>query len=150
MSFIGFLKAIGQDFMKGLGWVVKYLPPIEALAALLFPPAVAGLTEAQVTASILQQSIITVEQNYAAAGVQSKTGVQKEAAVLSLTAPAVKNLLAQPTIAAELSKLGIVVDDDYVQNLITAVVGFLNVQAPPPPVGPTPVVTANPPTTTGE
>lgn len=131
MSFLSFLEAIGKDFMKGLAFVVKYLVPVESLAALLFPPAAAALTEAQVTASLLQQAILTVEQNYAAAGVQNGTGVQKSAAVLSLVGPAVTNLLAQPTIAAELNKAGITVDTSYIQNLINAVVGFLNVQAPP-------------------
>lgn len=131
MSFIGFLEAIGKDFMKGLAFVVKYLVPVESLAALLFPPAAAALTEAQVTASLLQQTILTVEQNYAAAGIQNGTGAQKLAAVLALAGPAVTKLLAEPQIASELTKVGIVVDPTYIQNLINAVVGFLNVQAAP-------------------
>ncbi len=131
MSFISFLEAIGKDFAKGLAFVVKYLVPVESLAALLFPPAAAALSEAQVTASLLQQTILTVEQNYAAAGVQNGTGSQKLAAVLALAGPAVTNLLSQPTVAAELTKAGITVDTAYIQNLINAVVGFLNVQAPP-------------------
>lgn len=130
-KFVSFLDAVGRDFMKGLAFVVKYLVPVESLAALLFPPAAAALTEAEVTASLLQQTILTVEQNYAAAGVQSGTGAQKASAVLTLVGPAVTNLLAQPTIAAELTKAGITVNADYIQNLINAVVGFLNVQAPP-------------------
>lgn len=130
-KFVSLLDAVGRDFMKGLAFVVKYLVPVESLAALLFPPAAAALTEAQVTASLLQQTILTVEQNYAAAGVQSGTSAQKAAAVLTLAGPAVTNLLAQPTIAAELTKAGITVNADYIQNLIKAVVGFLDVQAPP-------------------
>lgn len=130
-KFVSFLEAVGRDFMKGLAFVVKYLVPDESLAALLFPPAVAPITEAQVTASLIQQTVLMVEQNYAAAGVQSGTGEQKLAAALSLVGPAVTKLLAEPTISAELTKAGITVDATYVQNLINAVVGFLNVQSAP-------------------
>jgi len=85
-----------------------------------------------VTASLLQQTILTVEQNYAAAKIQNGTGTQKAAAVLALSGPAVTSLLAQPAIAGELAKAGITVDSEYLQSLISAVVGILNVQGVPP------------------
>lgn len=121
MSFIGVLEAIGKGFVKGLGWAVQYAVPVEKLVALLFPaaaPAALGLAGAT---TLIQNAVLLVEQKYAASGVQTGTGKQKSAEVLTLVGPAVTSMLAQE---------GIKADTDYIQSIITAVVGILNVPAP--------------------
>lgn len=122
MSFIGILAAIGKAFEKGLAWAVQYAVPVEKLVALLFPaaaPAALGIAGAT---TLIQNAVLLVEQKYAASGVQNGTGKQKSAEVLTLVGPAVTSLLKQE---------GIQADSDYIQSLITAVVGILNVPAPP-------------------
>lgn len=127
-KFVSILEAIGKDFEKGLLFVIRFLPPVESLAALLFPAAVAPLTVAEATAGLLQNAIVVVEQRYAASGVQTGTGQQKAAEVLALAGQAVTTLLADPTAQKELAAAGITVNDAYIQNLVAAIVGFLNVQ----------------------
>jgi hypothetical protein len=122
MSFISLLEAIGKDFAKGLTFAVKYAIPVEKLVALLFPaaaPAALGVANAT---GLLQSAVLLVEQKYTASGVQSGTGAQKLAEVLTLTESAVTTLLAQD---------GITADTSYVTNLVNAVVAILNVTAAP-------------------
>jgi hypothetical protein len=71
----------------------------------------------------VQTAVLLVEQKYAAAGVQSGTGAQKLAEVTLLAGPVVTQLL---TVA------GVPVSAGYVESLVSAVVGILNVQAMPP------------------
>jgi hypothetical protein len=126
MSFVGVLEAVGKDFSKGLKWAVTYAVPVEKLVALLFPgagPAVAILADAT---TLIQNSVLLVEQKYAASGVQSGTGTQKAAELMTLAGDAVTQLL---------SKAGIVATSDYVQKLVSAVVAILNAQ--PMPAAPT-------------
>jgi len=127
-KFISVLEAIGKDFEEGLTVAVKYLPFATTLAALIFPPAVAPLEAATSAAGLLQNAVALVEQKYAASGVQSGTGTQKAAEVLTLTNQAVTTLLATPSVQTELTAAGITVDDAYISNLVNAVVGILNVQ----------------------
>jgi len=127
-KFVSILEAIGKDFEKGLTDVVKYLPLADTVAGFLFPAAVAPLAAATSTADLLQNAISTVEQKYAASGAQSGTGVQKSAEVLTLTNSAITTMLTDPTVQKGLSAAGITVDATYVQNMINAVVGFLNLQ----------------------
>jgi hypothetical protein len=118
MSFISVLTAIGKAFEKGLVWAVKYAVPVEKLVALLFPaaaPAAVGVADAT---TLIQNAVLSVEQKYAASGVQTGTGSQKLAEVLTLTESAVTTLLAQD---------GITADTSYVTNLVNAVVAILNV-----------------------
>lgn len=122
MTFLGVLETIGKDFAKGLGWAVTYAVPAEKLVAALFPsaaPVATGLADAT---SLLQTAVLTVEQKYAAAGMQSGTGTQKLAEVMLLAGPVVTQLLA---------KAGITANADYVKNLVSAVVAILNVQTMP-------------------
>jgi hypothetical protein len=122
MSFIGFLEAVGKDFAKGLKWAVTYAVPVEKLVALLFPaagPTVAVLTDAT---TLIQNAVILVEQKYAASGVQSGTGTQKLAELMTLAGDAVAQLL---------SKAGITATPDYIESLVSAVVAILNAQPAP-------------------
>lgn len=121
-KFIGFLEAVGKDFLKGLAFAVKYIVPIGSIVSLLFPPAAAAVSETGVALTLIQNAVVEVEQKYAASGAQSGTGAQKLAEVLTLTESAVTALLA---------KAGITADTAYVTNLVNAVVAILNVQAAP-------------------
>jgi hypothetical protein len=122
VSFISVLEAIGKGFAKGLQWAVTYAVPIEKLVGLLFP-AVAPATTAIVNATeLIQNAVLLVEQKYAAAGVQSGTGVQKLAEV---------TLLAEPVVSSLLTAAGIAASTGYIQSLISAVVAVLNAQPAP-------------------
>jgi hypothetical protein len=70
---------------------------------------------------LIQNAVLVVEQKYAASGIANGTGTQKLAEVVLLAGDAVTSLL---------SKAGINADSAYVQDLISAVVGILNVQRP--------------------
>lgn len=122
MSFGGFLKAIGKDFLKGLGWAVQYAVPVVKLVGILFPAASGAAKGVADALSLIQTAAIQVEQKYAAAGIQNGTGTQKAAEVLVLTEQAVIALLKQE---------GVTADTTYVQQLIDAVVAILNVHSVP-------------------
>jgi len=119
MSFTSVLQSIGKNFTKGLNFAVTYGTPVEGLVAMLFPAAapVAG-TLASATA-LIQNAVLIVEQKYAASGVQSGTGAQKLAEVLTLAEGAVTSLLASAGITASTA---------YITSLVNAVVAILNAQ----------------------
>ncbi len=122
MTFTSVLEAIGKGFAKGLAWAVSYAIPVEKLVGTLFPAAARpppGLADATY---LIQNAVLVVEQKYAAAGVQSGTGAQKLAEVITLVGPVVTQLL---------SEAGVTASAAYVQNLINAVVAILNVQSMP-------------------
>ena len=122
ITFTSVLEAIGKGFAKGLQWAVTYAIPVEKLVATLFPaaaPVAAGLADAT---ALIQNAVLLVEQKYAAAGVQSGTGTQKLAEVITLASPVVTQLLSQAGISASTV---------YIQNLVNAVVAILNVQSMP-------------------
>ena len=122
MSFIGVLEAIGKDFAKGLKWAVQYAIPVEKLVALLFPAAAPVATAVADATSLIQNAVLLVEQKYAAAGVQSGTGVQKLTEVMTLAGDAFATLLTQAGITASTA---------YIESLVSAVVAVLNVQPAP-------------------
>jgi len=122
MTFTGVLTAIGKGFEKGLSWAVKYAVPAEKLVALLFPAAAPAATTLADATTLIQNAVLEVEQKYAASGVQSGTGTQKLAEVMTLAGPAVSTLLTQA---------GVEASPAYVQSLTSAVVGILNAQAMP-------------------
>lgn len=119
MSFVSVLETIGKDFEKGLKWAVEYAIPVEKLVALLFPAAAPVVGEVADATSLIQNAVLLVEQKYAAAGKQSGTGSQKLAEVL---------LLTEQTVTTLLSKAGIAASTSYLQSIVSAVVGILNVQ----------------------
>jgi hypothetical protein len=122
MTFMSILESIGKGFAKGLQWAITYAIPVEKLVALLFPataPAVAGLADAT---SLIQSTVLLVEQKFAAAGTQSGTGTQKLAEVMQLIEPIVTKLL---------TSAGIATSSAYIQSLVSAVVAILNVHTMP-------------------
>lgn len=122
MSFLNVLEEIGKDFEKGLEWAVEYAVPVEKLVALLFPQAAPAVIAVADATSLIQSAVLLVEQKYAASGAQSGTGTQKLAEVMVLAGAAVTSLLQQA---------GILASNGYIESLISAVVGVLNVQAMP-------------------
>jgi hypothetical protein len=122
MSFMSLLETVGKGFEKGLKWAVTYAVPVEKMVSLLFPAAAPAVTELADATTLIQSAVLLVEQKYAAAGVQQGTGAQKLAEVMLLTGQAVTGLL---------TKAGINADPGYVNNLVSAVVAILNVQAVP-------------------
>lgn len=121
-KFVGFLETVGKDIVKGLGFAVKEAPAASALAAILFPPSAAISPFIVAGLNLVQSSIISIEQKYAASGVQTGSGVQKASEVLTLTGPAVSQLLSAAGVPN--------VTDAYVQTLITAIVSVLNALPP--------------------
>lgn len=122
MSFIGVLEAIGKEFARGLAWAVHYALPVEKLVALLFPAAAPAATAIADATTLIQNAVLLVEQKYAASGVQSGTGAQKLAEVMTLAGSAVTSLLTQA---------GVTSNAAYVESLVSAVVAILNVQPAP-------------------
>ena len=122
MSFVGVLEAVGKDFAKGLKWAVQYAVPVEKLVGLLFPAAAPVATALASATTLIQNAVVAVEQKYAASGVQSGTGAQKLAEVMTLAGDAVTLLLTQA---------GVTANSTYVQSLVSAVVAILNVQPAP-------------------
>ena len=122
MSFLSVLEQVGKDFEKGLKWAVEYAVPVEKLVALLFPQAAPAVIAIADATSLIQGAVLLVEQKYAASGAQSGSGPQKLAEVMTLAGSAVISLLQQANISA---------NGSYVESLISAVVGVLNVQTMP-------------------
>jgi hypothetical protein len=122
MSFLSVLEAIGKEFEKGLEWAVKYAVPVERLIGLLFPQAAPASNAVADATTLIQGAVLLVEQKYAASGAQSGTGEQKLAEVMILAGAAVISLLQEAGISAS---------SNYVESLVSAVVGVLNVQAMP-------------------
>jgi hypothetical protein len=122
MSFLSVLEAVGKDFEKGLKWAVQYAVPVEKLVALLFPQAAPAVIAVADATSLIQGAVLLVEQKYAASGAQSGSGPQKLAEVMALAGAAVVSLLQSAGISA---------NSGYVESLISAVVGVLNVQTMP-------------------
>ena len=122
MTFTSILTAIGKDFEKGLAWAVKYAVPVEKLVALIFPAAAPAAATLATATTLIQNAVLEVEQKYAASGIQSGTGTQKLAEVITLAGAAVTALLTQANVEASAT---------YVQSLISAVVAILNVQSMP-------------------
>jgi len=122
MSFLSVLEQIGKDFEKGLEWAVEYAVPVEKLVVLLFPQAAPAVIAVADATSLIQNAVLMVEQKYAASGVQSGSGPQKLAEVMALAGSAVVSLLKSADISA---------NSGYVEGLISAVVGVLNVQSMP-------------------
>jgi hypothetical protein len=122
MSFLAVLEEIGKDFEKGLIWAVEYAVPVEKLVALLFPQAAPAVIAVADATTLIQGAVLLVEQKYAASGAQHGTGAQKLAEVMALAGSAVVSLLQQA---------GILATSGYVESLVSAVVGVLNVQAMP-------------------
>lgn len=121
-KFLGFLEAAGKDFEKGLGFVVKDAPELTGLASLIFPGAAAVAAPATLALTLLRNSILLIEQKYAAQKIQAGTGTQKAADVITLAGPSAIALLNQAGVPSA--------DNNFIGDLIKILVGLLNLKAP--------------------
>jgi hypothetical protein len=122
MSFISVLKKIGQDFKKGLDFILPWAAGAGEVAVGLFAPALGPLFNSTVAAVAL------AEQKAAALNTQSGSGPQKLADVLQLM---------EPVIAQALKDAGKDASTQSVINYINGVVTILNA-APAPTTVPAP------------
>jgi len=113
-KFVGFLEAVGRDFVKALPWIQT----MGGAAVSTFIPSMGPLFNQTVNA------VITAEQTAAAVGKQAKTGTAKAAAVVTLMGP---------LIAQALADAGKSSDNAAVQNYISSVVTVLNSTPAPVP-----------------
>jgi len=125
--FENFMSWIGRTEKVAYADIVKYAPPVAKIAEMLFPQfateIAAGTTTVLDATTLIQNAVLMVEQKYAASGVATGTGAQKSAEVLMLAGDAVTSLLTAAGVTG--------VTTTYIQSLIAAVVGILNVtQAP--------------------
>ena len=117
-KFVSFLEAVGRDFKKGLDFILPFAEKGGAAAVGILAPEFMPLYNATVSAVVL------AEQNAAAIGKQTGTGVQKSAAVVQLIGG---------LISTTLTDLGKPADDTAVQNWINTIVEILNAQSAPAP-----------------
>jgi hypothetical protein len=123
MSFKSWLTKVGEDFKKGLDFILPWAQGAGEVAVSVFAPQLGPLFNSTVTA------VATAEQNFAALGKQSGTGASKLSAVLSIAGGLIKQGLADAGRAS---------DDAAVQKYIDSVVTILNAApalaaAPPEP-----------------
>ena len=121
-KFVSVMETIGKDVLKDWADVVKYLPAVSGLAALLFPGDAAATAGVVNSLSLIQQAVAAVEQKFTAAGAPTGTGTQKLAQVVSMVGPTVTQLLGQE---------GLSVNQTQITGIINAVVAVLNAQAAP-------------------
>ena len=111
MSFKSWLQKVGEDFKKGLDFILPLAATAGETAVAIFAPQLGPLFNSTVNAVAL------AEQNFAAIGKQSGTGASKLAAVLQISGGLIKQGLADAGKAS---------DDAAVQKYIDSVVTILN------------------------
>lgn len=111
MSFKSWLQKVGEDFKKGLDFILPWAATAGETAVSIFAPALGPLFNSTVTA------VATAEQNAAALGKQTGSGAQKLAAVVQIAGNIIKQGLADA---------GKANDDAAVQAYINSVVTILN------------------------
>ncbi len=122
-KFVSVLDKIGQDFVKGLDEVEKYLPLAAKLASLIFPADSAAIAGVVNSTQLIQSAVASVQQKMAAAGAGKATGTALATDVLTIVTPAVTQLLTEAGVKN--------VNSTYIQNIVNAVVAILNVQQAP-------------------
>lgn len=122
-KFVSFLEAVGRDFKKGLDFLLTN--PFAVTAEQVVVTAMAPALLPTFTAT--KAAVILAEQNFAAVGKQTGSGVQKSAAVIQIAGQLIKQGLGDA---------GKANDDAAVQKWIDFVVSGLNAapapSAPPP------------------
>lgn len=116
MSFKSWLQHVGEEFKKGLDFILPWAETAGKVAVSIFAPALGPLFNQTVSA------IVTAEQAAAAIGKQSGSGAQKLSSVVTLMGP---------LIAQALKDAGKANDDQAVQNYINAIVTILNATPAP-------------------
>jgi hypothetical protein len=123
MSFKSWLQKVGEDFKKGLDFILPKAETFGEAAVAAFAPSLGPLFNSTVTA------VATAEQNFTALGKQTGSGASKLAAVVGIAGGLIKQGLADAGKAS---------DDAAVQNYVNSVVTVLNAApAPAAPAAPT-------------
>jgi len=109
-KFLTFLQKVGQDFEKGLTFV---LPVAQAAAGVVAVgnPALGAIINTSIGV------VLNVEQKFAAMKQQAGTGTQKAAEALTILYPAFEQIFGQ---------YGVKIDSGMVENYIDAIVAALN------------------------
>lgn len=110
MSFVSFLKKVGQDFEKGLTYLLPVAETAGEAAVSIFLPTLSPIFNQTVAAAAL------AEQKYAALK-QEKMGAQKLVDVVNLVGPLVQVALQDAGKSATAAD---------VQNYVNSVVTILN------------------------
>lgn len=116
MSFISFLKSVGNGFKKGLPIVIK-AAQVADIGISIANPALGGIINTSIA------TVLSVEQKFTAMGQQSGTGPQKLAEAVGILFPAFEQVFAQH---------GVKIDSSHVENYINAIVAALNAFPPLP------------------
>lgn len=133
MSFLSFL---GKDVKAVFNWLgsAKGQPTLstgEAVIESVYPPAtgIINLANTWITEAVKEETLAT------AAGVQTGSGVQKSAAVISAVTPSILTFAKQNGLGTPTA--------EQIQNANNAIVAFLNAfGAPATPTAPAPPKTA--------
>lgn len=120
-KFVTFLTKVGQDFKKGLDFILPFAQAASVGIAVV-NPALGGLLQTSIA------TVIGIEQKFAAMGQQSGTGTQKLAEAVTTLYPAFESIFGL---------YGVKIDNTHVEQFINAVVAALNA-FPPLPAAPTP------------
>jgi hypothetical protein len=121
VSFKSWLVKVGEDFKKGLDFILPWAEGAGEVAVSIFAPALGPLFNHTVAA------VATAEQNFTALGKQNGTGAQKLSSVVQIIGGLIKQGLADA---------GRPNSDAAVEEYINAVVQILN--AAPAPSSSTP------------
>jgi hypothetical protein len=128
------VQTVEKDVVSFFDWLWKnaetaiediepYLVPVASLVSLLFPGAASTATGVVNAVNLIQQTVVLVQQKYAALNLSSSTPAATQLAdMLGLVTPAVQSLLASE---------GITYNTTQVTNLVNAVVAILQAQAAP-------------------
>lgn len=111
MGFKSWLQNVGEDFKKGLDFILPYAQTVGEAAVSIYAPQFGPMFNSTVCA------VVTAEQNFTALGKQSGTGPSKLSSVLQIAGGLIKQGLADA---------GKPSDDAAVQGYINSVVTVLN------------------------
>jgi hypothetical protein len=131
MSFISFLKAVGNDFKKGLPVAIR-IAQVADVGISVVNPALGGIIGTSI------QTVLNVEQKAQAIAAQGATvtGPQKLAEAVNTLYPAFEQIFGQ---------YGVKIDNTHVEAYVNAIVAALNAFPALPTPAPAPVKTATPP-----
>jgi hypothetical protein len=118
-KFVSVMQMVGHDAKLGLNVASRYMPAAAQIAGLLFPQDKAVISSVVNATGLIQAAVVTIEQKYVNANISTGNGPQKLADVLTIVSPTVTDLL---------TKEGLHVDQEFITNIVNAVVAILKVQ----------------------
>ena len=125
-QFKSVMEHLLKDVTLGLEDVIRYAPPAEMLAQVLFPEYALAEQSAQLiavqVAKLLLKAVISTQQKYALAPKSRETNAAKLADVLSIAEQVVLSLLAKATFSA---------DEERIKNAIESIVAILKTNLAP-------------------